>query len=666
MHDLNLLRDIIIIFTAVILIIPLFHRLRVPTMLGFILAGVVIGPHATGMIGDITDVRLLAEIGIVLLLFSIGMEISPGRLLGMWKNVVIGGGLQLVLTTAVVSALILAFGYSPTEALFTGFLVSLGSTAIVIKLLYDRGETNSPHGKIVIGILLFQDLAFVPLMLLVPMLAAPGGFAAGPLAGRLLTAALAVVGIILAARYLFPWFINRAVGTKSRELFVMVVIVLSLGTAWLSSALGLSLALGAFVAGLGLSQSEYHYQISAETAPLRDILGSLFFTSLGMLVDIGYVAENVLAVAGIALCVQLVKIGVTAPVVAFLRTPPRVAIVSAFSLAQVGEFSFLLAVTGSDSGLMDAGFYQGFYAVTLISMLMTPALIAAGRSLGGTVDRILPRHAAGAGEGAGDSRPRPSGHVIVLGYGLNGRNLATVLRETGLAYVIVELDSTLYGQAAAEGHPAMYGDGTREAILSEAGIADARVLVVAISDPIATRTIIRTARGLNPRLFIIARTRYVSEVGDLSRLGADDVIPEEFETSIEIFTRVLREYHLPRNVIAAQVAILRREGYGILRGLTLPRATFGQLEEILAAGTTDNYLVLPESPSAGKSLLELDLRKKSGATVLSIVRDGTPMVNPAPETRLEGGDILVLVGTHRSVDAAFDLLGGGDPASPPA
>jgi CPA2 family monovalent cation:H+ antiporter-2 len=248
--------------------------------------------------------------------------------------------------------------------------------------------------------------------------------------------------------------------------------------------------------------------------------------------------------------------------------------------------------------------------------------------------------------------------VIIVGYGLNGRNVTSVLRETGIPYIVAEINVDLFREAVAAGHRAMYGDGTREAILSGLGIARARALVVAISDPLATRMIIRAARLLNGNVFLIARTRYVSEIGELSAMGADEVIPEEFETSIEIFTRVLRKYHLPRNVIAAQVELLRREGYGMMRGMQLPEAAMEQIETILAAGTTDTFLVLPDSPSVGKRLLDLEIRRRTGASVLSIVRDGKPIVNPPPETPLAAGDILVLIGTHRDVDRAFDLLEG--------
>lgn len=658
MHDFILLRDIVIILAAVILIIPLFQRFRIPTILGFILAGVIIGPHGTGLIGDITDVQVLAEIGIVLLLFSIGMELSLERILGQWKNVVVGGGLQLLVTASIITGLTLMYDFKIQEALFVGFLVSLSSTAIVLKLFYDRGETHTPHGKIAIGILLFQDLAFVPLMLLVPMLGAAGALTLWPVALRLLTAILTIGGIIFAARYIFPWFIHYAIKARSRELFVLVVVVLSFGTAWISSALGLSLALGAFVAGLGLSQSEYSHQIAAETAPLRNILGSLFFISLGMLLNPGHVAENPVMIAGAAIVVQLLKVAVIIPVVLFLRTSLRVAIISGFALAQVGEFSFLLAQTGQDAGLMGAGFYQTFYAVTLISMLMTPLMLYLAPLLAERFQKRAPGADAPEEGGGGYGHRVFRDHVIIVGYGLNGKNVSSVLRETGIPYIVAELDIALYRAAVAEGHPALYGDCTQEMILSDLGISRARALVVAISDPVATRMIVRTSRILNESMFLIARTRYVSEIGDLTRMGANEVIPEEFETSIEIFTRVLREFHIPKNVITAQVELLRMEGYGLMRGLKMPEATLDHIESILAAGTTDTFLVLHGSPSIGKSLLELDIRKRSGASIIAIVRDSKPIFNPPPDVQLAEGDILVLIGTHRDVESAFNVLEG--------
>lgn len=664
MHGFDILRDIVILLAAVTLIIPLFHRLRLPTIVGFMLAGIIIGPHGTGLIAEISDVQTLAEIGIALLLFSIGMELSFERIMKLWKSVVIGGGLQVFFTAVATTGFLRFFDFTIQEALFTGFLVSLSSTAIVMKILYDRGETHSPQGRIAIGILLFQDLCFVPMLLLVPMLALPDSMNVPVIATHLGKGLLTVGGIILATRYLFPWLIERALKTGSRELFVLLVVVLSLGSAWVSSVAGLSLALGAFVAGLGLSQSEYHEQIVSETMPLRDILSSLFFISLGMIVDFASAAGGWHFILGsLALLVPL-KVLIAGGVVLLLPTKLRIAVITGFLLAQVGEFSFILAQSGERAGLLGSAFYQGFYAVTLLSMLLTPLMIRLAPGIGEWIQRIIPDRAFPDEPTPEATRRNLRAHVIIVGYGLNGKNVATVLRETGIPFIVTELDVVRYREAASSGAPALYGDGTRDAILHEAGIAHARVLVVAISDPVATRMIIRTARRLGPDVHVIVRTRYVTEIGELFQAGADAVIPEEFETSIEIFTRVLRHYHIPRNIITTQVELLRREGYGMMRGVRIPETSMDEIQAILAAGTTDTFLLPHGSPAAGKSLIELDIRGKSGASVLAIVREGKPTLNPPPDSTLAEGDIVIIIGTHREVDAAFELLERGPDTQP--
>src|SRR6185503_18392934 len=316
----------------------------------------------------------------------------------------------------------------------TGFLVSLSSTAIVMKILYDRGETHSPQGKISIGILLFQDLAFVPMLLVVPMLATPGAVGIPLIAMHVGKGLLTVGGIVLATRYLFPWLIERALGTGSRELFVLLVVVLSLGSAWVSSAAGLSLALGAFVAGLGLSQSEYHEQILAETMPLRDILSSLFFISLGMIVDFSRVLGYPGLILGSLSILVAMKIVIAGSVVLALGTPVRVALISGFLLSQVGEFSFILAQAGEEAALLDPLFYQGFYTVTLLSMVLAPFLIRLAPGVAARVQRAFPGRAPLGAEPDEPGKKPPEDHVIIVGYGLNGKNVATVLRETGIPF----------------------------------------------------------------------------------------------------------------------------------------------------------------------------------------------------------------------------------------
>lgn len=656
MHELGLLREILVIVLAAIVIIPLFRFLRLPAMVGFLVTGILIGPYGLQLIQRIDDVNTLAEVGVVLLLFTIGLEFSLQQMNKIRTLVLLGGGLQVVITICTVAGIMLVLGFTLQQSVFIGFLLSLSSTAIVMKILADRGETTAPYGKISLAFLLFQDFCLVPMMLFVPVLSDAGAVSSIEIVVRLGTALLAIVLIIIAARYIIPLFMEQLVKSQSRELFVLGVVLVSLGTAWVTSFVGLSLALGAFVAGIMLSESEYSHQIVAEVLPMRDVLSSIFFISIGMLLNVGQMMSEPILLIGSSVVLMILKFLLAALVVLLLRFPLRIAIIAGLALSQVGEFSFILARAGMDAQLLSAESFQRFIVLTIVTMLVTPFIIQFAPIAAERLQRVYPKFFRDMQEADQELARELQGHVIIVGYGLNGKNLATVLKETGIPYVILELDAEIVREARAQGEPIVFGDATRALILSHCHIERARVLVVSISDPTSTRQIVRIARGLNPSLHIVVRTRYVAEIEDLYTLGADQVIPEEFETSIEIFTRVLREYHIPRNVIATQVDLIRQQGYGMLRGLRLPEASMKQLEKILAAGTTDTFLVLDESPANGKTLAELNIRKTCGALVIGVVRNDKPITNPPPDFRVESGDVLVLIGTHAEIDAAFDLL----------
>lgn len=662
-YELPILQDFVVILAAVIVIIPIFRALRIPALVGFLVAGVLIGPSGLQLIEAADNVRTLAEIGVVLLLFTIGLEFPLTQFQQIKRYFFVGGGLQIVFTVAIAAAVVGLLGFPTPLAILAGFLVSLSSTAIVMKILADRGETNAPHGKISIGVLIFQDLSFVPMMLLVPILAATGEDSVREVSIRFGLSLAAVAAIILGARYGMPRLLRWFVRLGSREVFVIGIVLISLGTAWLASLAGLSLALGAFVAGLVLSESEYSHQIFAEVIPMRDVLGSLFFVSIGMLFDVAHALQSLPLLVASTTGLIVLKFLVMTIVVFVLGFPIRVAVLSSLALAQVGEFSFILARAGLDSNLLSGNLHQTFIAVTIFTMLATPLLIQYGPRIADKVFELLPLLFPEEKIVEPEVRRRQEGHVVIVGYGVNGRNVATVLKETGIPYVIVDFDDVRVRRAREEGEPIVYGDGTRPAILRNVNVESARVLVVAFSDPESTRQVVRSARSLNKDLYIIVRTHYLDEMEQLYSVGANEVIPEEFETSIEVFTRVLHEYHVPRNVIAAQVDLLRRSHYGMMRGLKLPEVTMSQIESILAAGTTDTFLVLNESPACGKTLGELRLRSITGASVIAVVRKNVPITNPLADFRIESGDILVLIGTHAQIDAAFDALSPPPPTN---
>jgi CPA2 family monovalent cation:H+ antiporter-2 len=655
MTEGSILLDLVVLFATALPIVFIFQRLNVPSVVGFLIAGIVIGPHGTGLIAQSAEVESLADIGLVLLLFVVGLELSLSQLVRLGRVVIWAGSLQILLTGAIVWAIALTAGSPMRAAVLFGFLLAHSSTAIVLKTVSDRGELHAPHGYLATGILLMQDLSLVPMMLLTRLLSAGAAPSWTAVALVLLKAGVAIAVIVAAARLLMPAALRQIVRLHSRELFVGAIILFCLGTAWLAARFGLSLALGALIAGLVISESEYSHQVTADILPFRDAFISVFFISVGMLLQLDFVRLHLPILLAAALGVVLCKTITT--MLAVLPGYPslRVATVTALSLAQVGELSFVLARAAAPAGLMTAVEYQTFVAVAVLTMLAAPFLIRAAARVSYMPQDLLP-----AATATPVAQRAARHHVLMVGYGLNGENLARVLRQTGLQYVILELDPERAVTARQRGEPILFGDATRLEVLRQGGAATAHVIVVAISDPVATRRIVALSRQLNAQAPIIVRTRYIAEMEDLRRLGATEVIPEEFETSVEIFARVLRRLRVPRNVIALQVDLIRRQGYGMLRGLDLPRQTLDQLGQILAATTTESFMVPKNSPAVGRSIRELQLRKMTGVTIIAMVRSGKPLTNPSPDEVIDAGDILVMVGDHAQLDQAMTRLGASE------
>ncbi len=666
MTDYNVLGNLLIIFAVSIAVVFLFHQFRLPSIAGFLVAGALIGPHGLNLISDIATVQVLAEIGIVLLLFTIGIEFSLVQLASLRRLLFIAAPIQVggVLLVAWLGALLV--GLTWREGIFWGFLFSLSSTAIVLKALANKGDSDSVHGRATIGILIFQDLAVVPMMLLTPILASQTDGAGLPILYTLGESILVVGLVIAAAWYVVPKLLEHIVRSRSRELFLLTVIVLCLGIAWLTSLGGLSLALGAFIAGLIISESEYSHQAMAEVLPFRDSFNSLFFVSIGILMDWRVLLDHPLLVPGLLLAILSIKFVAGVGASLAVAIPPRSAVMVGVALAQVGEFSFILAQQGQDSGLLQGDPYQVFLAVSVLSMIVTPFLMQWSPSVARRVEAVqrlrhwLPSWTEAHVLQVEGKHIRLKDHVIIVGYGLNGRNLARVLGETEIPYLALDLDGDTVRRESRHGAPIYYGDATNPNVLRHVRIEDAKVLVVAISDPFITRRTVQVAKGLNPKIRIVVRTRYLRELQELHDLGADDVVPEEFETSIEIFALVLRTYNLPQDFITRKAEQVRREGYALLRRSELPELAHHLRGGTLTDAEVETCRIDDDSPAVGKTFADLSIRPRSGASVIALTRSGVTESNPSLKTKLMAGDIVVLLGSRTQIRRAMSLLLSGD------
>ena len=571
--EIPLLYDICIIFGLSIGVLLICHRLGVPSIVGFLVTGLIAGPHGLELIKADHEVEILAEIGVILLLFTIGIEFSLKHLLRIKQAVLLGGSLQVGLTLLAGFGLAWRFGESINASLFIGCLAAVSSTVIVMKLLQERDETRTPHGSTALAILIFQDIAIVPMILITPLLAGHAGDMSSALLLLLAKGVAMLAVVFVGSKYIVPRVLSLVLRARNREIFLLSVLAICLAVVWLMSRFGVSLALGAFLAGLIVSESESSHDALGHISPFRDVFTSFFFVSVGMLLDFHILFEKPLLIAGLTIGVLFVKSILAGCVTSLLGYPLRTAILAGLTLSQVGEFALILATSGIKYGLLSNANYNLFLAVSVLTMAATPFIISAAPHVAeGTLRLPLPRRLVSGLKGIqATEETDQTNHVIIIGFGFNGRNVAKAARAADIPYVIVEMNPEIVETERAKGEPIFYGDAIYDAVLEHANIKAARVVVVVISDAAASRRIVATAHGLNPTVHVIARTRYLAEVEPLYRVGANEVIIEEFETSVEIFTRVLTEYRIPDARIQQFVSEVRANGYQMFR--TLPEET---------------------------------------------------------------------------------------------
>ena len=621
------------------------RALRLPAIVTYLIAGVLVGPGGLGWVSRSETIAQLAELGVALLLFGVGIEFSLVRMRRTVPRMVLGGALQVGGTVLATVAVFRWLGAAWPAAVLVGFLVSLSSTAIVFKLYDEAGQVDTPQGHAALGVLLFQDLALVPMMLLVPVLARPGegvGAAAGI---ALVRAAATLAGMLFLARAVLPRALALVARTDTPELFPLTALVIAFGTALAAAQLGLSLPIGAFLAGLALSGSPYAHQVFAELLPLRDAFVAIFFTSIGMLLEPSVLAGTPELLAGM-LGAVLFKAILIAAVVGWLWRSTRLAILTGMGLAQIGEFSFVLGREAAAVGVISERVEQAFLGTALLSMAATPFLMRAASRLA----------LIGAGVAGEESPPELRDHVMVIGYGVTGQAVARVLSETGVPFVAVDMSAELVEAGQREGMPVRFGDASRRAVLEDMGAGRARAAVVTVGDPAGTRRIVSLLRQSSPSVCILVRARRVGEIDEIERLGADEVVPSEFETSIELFVRLLTRLGVPRHVVRVQESVIRLDHYQALRGVGTTAELLAETKRLIAGGILETAQVMKGSQAAGCTLAELDVRRRTGATVLNIVRAEQPLPTPEGSTRLETGDLVVLYGPHEAIDRALDLL----------
>lgn len=654
--EVPFLYEIVIIFLLSIVVTIVCNRLKLPATVGFLLTGVLCGPSLLGIVSNREAIDQVADIGVAMLLFTIGMELSGDALNRLKRPVFLGGSLQIGLTVLAVMGLALLEGVTYQKGIFWGCLVALSSSAIVLRILQERGTTNTPTGRLSLAILVFQDIMVAPMLLSVPLLAGTLELSLENAFFSVLWVVLALGGVLLFAHFGLDRLMEAVMRTRTREILLLTTLGLCMGMALLTSALGLSLSLGAFLAGLLLARSQYSMSVISGILPYRDVFMSLFFISVGMMLNVDFFAHHLFDIILSTCLFVLIKALLALPAVLIQGYPLRAAIITALSLAQVGEFSFVLAASGLAAGLFDMTAYQNFLAVSVLTMMLTPGLISIAPRLADLLTGWRNKKQLENEEAKGEESSLED-HLIIVGFGISGKHLAHVAHESGIAYTILEMNpETVHRYHGKE--PITHGDATQPVVLEHLGVEKARVLAIIISDPAAVRAITIEARRLNPNLYIVARTRFVTEVAPLRRLGANDVIAEEFETSIEVFSRVLTQYLIPRQDIDAFAARIRQMNYRMIRRMSNAVDPLDEVVSRLPDMGVQAMRLGPDSPLCGQPLAQSDLRPRYGVTVVAIHRQGEIEASPGPQTRFEADDIVYLFGKTDKLYAVKPLFSG--------
>ena len=652
--DTSLLLDIVIIFGLSVVVTLLFQKIKLPTLLGYLMTGIIAGPYGLSLVDATAEVGHLAEIGVIFLLFLIGIEFSLKQLLAIKRSVFVGGSIQVITTIGITCITYYFFSYSWEKSIFMGFLFSLSSTAIVLKVLGDKGEMHTPHGRIALAILIFQDLLVVPMMLITPMLAGSGDNIALSLLDLAWKIVLVLFLVFVGARFLVPKLLFEVAKTRSQDLFILTTLLICFSVALLCYSIGLSLALGAFLAGLIISESEYSHQATGNIMPFREIFTSFFFVSIGMLLDVSFLYNHLPLILLLTILVIIAKTAAASAAALALKYPPKTIFKAGLTLFQVGEFAFILSRTGIENGLLDENINQYFLSISILTMALTPIVMNNSERISKNIYKLfIPskikerlNHLNLNKTTISNVPTKLKNHLIIIGFGISGQNLCKASKYAGIPYIIIELNPETVKREAENGEPIIYGDAIQANILEHAQLGAARSVVIAISDLKAAEKVLTSIRRINKSIYVIVRTKTVLEMEAFLKLGANEVIPEEFETSIEIFTRIMHKFLVSKDQIHAFTKEIRSDVYEMMRPAH-------QVKEKITLPSFDIVCLKVEQDKntiVEKTLADSHIRSKYGVQVLAIQRDKRVISHVDAHTVIKLYDSLFISGDPDSIN----------------
>ena len=654
--ELEILKDIVIIFALSTFVNFIFTKLKIPTIVGYLLTGIIAGPYLLKLISSKHEIEIMAEIGVVLLLFSIGLEFSLKHLVKIRKIVFLGGFMQVFLTALSFLFLSVFYDLNWMSGLYVGFMAALSSSALVLKILQDRSELSSNYGRTVLGILIFQDLMLVPLLLFSDFF----GTETRDISLELVNLVFKTLGIIafvyVGNKWLLPKLLRMIAMTKNQELFMMSIFLICLAIAMLTSELGMSLAFGAFLAGLMVSESEYSHNAFGTLIPFKDIFTSFFFVSIGMLLDLNFVYENKELVIGTVLMIFGVKTIIAGATGFVLGHTFKGTIMVGLALSQVGEFSFILAKIGLDNEIISSFHYQLFLAVAVITMSISPFIIKASKNLSYVLHKLpLPKTLVnGLFPLKEIDIPQLKNHTVIIGKDAVALKLSTLAKYVNLPYVSIIFDPHIVSELQKTGEIVIYGDATNEAILNKAQVSEAETVVISVGEMIPALTIIEQVREMNKHAFIIVRAKDINNLKELYHAGASHIFPENLEISIDIFNRILSHRLMPQKDINILLGQIRNDFYGIFRDRDNKNMVniIDELPNVeISALKINEY-----SSQVGKTVAQIKLRNETGVTLVAIKRGDQLIEHPDAKTVFFNNDVLYLMGNHEQIAKALDLF----------